>query len=714
MDQKVPANELSAKQLTFADIEHLICACTSNKQFDKIVQAIEAKQITDPDVKKTFGFLLAKSAYLNNNVDAVIGLLGNKTFSSFFDRSCMLIILNKLLKENRIIDLLKVFQAQIDRYQSKSAADPTAKQQTIPSSHLDVVTTALVLQGDRTAFEIAVNLIEILKEKKSTLSPESLIRILYLASENNKPVFIIDHIFSNVFKPHTYDTILRNLKIIAYTQMNRNQEALKELGSICEMSLFDNDNDDETYGRVFQYTIDHLEHTIYQPGNKQLLGDLKQRLDEVKSKGRVAKVNLRDFCLRISDFRMRDRSNKYEIVIKNLISDNLHSRRDPSVPQQGGGVPAPQLPITKAALGGGVLQRPAGQPLKPAQNRSQSKEGEDKREKLGKGSLFFTDPVNEYVSEKIEKFYELQNIVKSSGKKDIESMRSTLDKVKSSESKEEMHHVIKHQITNASFLEDFLYSTKDQADLELLVEVVKKCKDLPELVGPVGQKLIIKLFLTQMVDHSMSFYLNEELAELFKENPTSAIILLRHLALKNRHEDASKVFEHYIKHHSSKHTPDNVALVIGEMVKNLRLWNNEKAIRNLEKVQQWIIKHNYPLDEKIVANSVVLCILRENYKMANSFLSKYDTSNNCLFENLKVIVWCGLNQFEKALVHAERLANNQSEHSPLFRSTVDRLVDCYDRDEKHKKHADRYENLINILEKHPKKLLNHSLIHYIS
>ena len=45
---------------------------------------------------------------------------------------------------------------------------------------------------------------------------------------------------------------------------------------------------------------------------------------------------------------------------------------------------------------------------------------------------------------------------------------------------------------------------------------------------------------------------------------------------------------------------------------------------------------------------------------------------------------------------------------------MDRLLDCYERDEKHKKHADRYENLVNILEKNPKKLLNHSLIHYIS
>ena len=53
-------------------------------------------------------------------------------------------------------------------------------------------------------------------------------------------------------------------------------------------------------------------------------------------------------------------------------------------------------------------------------------------------------------------------------------MRSVLDKVKSSESKDDLHQVVKHQLTNSSFLEDFLYSTKDHADLELLVEVVKK------------------------------------------------------------------------------------------------------------------------------------------------------------------------------------------------------------------------------------------------
>ena len=100
-----------------------------------------------------------------------------------------------------------------------------------------------------------------------------------LAVFQNKPVFLIDHIFSTVFKPQTPNTIMRNLKvrpetitdqlkrqvepksvselfkIIAYAQMSRIQEALKELDSIVEMSLFDNDNDDETYGRVFQYTV---------------------------------------------------------------------------------------------------------------------------------------------------------------------------------------------------------------------------------------------------------------------------------------------------------------------------------------------------------------------------------------------------------------------------------------------------------------------------
>ena len=50
--------------------------------------------------------------------------------------------------------------------------------------------------------------------------------------------------------------------------MNRNQEALKELDSIVEMSLFDNDNDDETYGRVFQYTV------IPSPSVKRILSSI--------------------------------------------------------------------------------------------------------------------------------------------------------------------------------------------------------------------------------------------------------------------------------------------------------------------------------------------------------------------------------------------------------------------------------------------------------
>ena len=140
--------------------------------------------------------------------------------------------------------------------------------------------------------------------------------------------------------------------------------------------------------------IDHLEHTIYQPGNKQFTNELRKRLDEVKNKDRMAKVNLRDLCLRIDDFRLRDRSNKYEIVIKNLISDNLHSRRDPSGGQHAGGVPTPQLPITRAALG--AIQRPVGQPLQPRQQVKEnvSKTSVDNREKLGKGALFFSDPVH--------------------------------------------------------------------------------------------------------------------------------------------------------------------------------------------------------------------------------------------------------------------------------------------------------------------------------
>ena len=110
-----------------------------------------------------------------------------------------------LLQETRIIDLLKVFQVQIGHYTSQpvESRSQAIKQQLIPSSHLDVLTAALVLQVTSWMRSRACIGLE------AVWLPFLVRRALEVFQ--TKPVFLFDHNFSSVFKPQAHNTIMRNL-----------------------------------------------------------------------------------------------------------------------------------------------------------------------------------------------------------------------------------------------------------------------------------------------------------------------------------------------------------------------------------------------------------------------------------------------------------------------------------------------------------------------
>jgi hypothetical protein len=82
------------------------------------------------------------------------------------------------------------------------------------------------------AWNIAKQILEILKEKSCILSETATLRILYLALLQEEAKFVLDYLH---FSPLANKTFTLNFKAIAFSQLNRIDDAFDQIDAIISL-----------------------------------------------------------------------------------------------------------------------------------------------------------------------------------------------------------------------------------------------------------------------------------------------------------------------------------------------------------------------------------------------------------------------------------------------------------------------------------------------
>ena len=91
-----------------------------------------------------------------------------------------------------------------------------------------------------------------MKEKNSSLDDNSTKRVLYLALLQDDPKYVLDFLYMCPLK-NTCPTFVHNFKAMAYTKLNRFEDALDQIDLILSMGL--SNEPSEWNGLVFQETV---------------------------------------------------------------------------------------------------------------------------------------------------------------------------------------------------------------------------------------------------------------------------------------------------------------------------------------------------------------------------------------------------------------------------------------------------------------------------
>lgn len=275
----------NSKIVILDDIETLIFMSKTKAELDTVIEKI--KEIDNAVGRERLTQTLINS--LDLHTDMALELFNDVKFQGNFNKQSVLKLMKKLLEKQRNEDVIKVFYGFMNEYEKRRSEQnplPSDGQFIIPTSHLNLLATALIRINSITSYEIMNQILVIGKENIHSLDQNIIMEYLDQSLTLNKSASVLNFLFIYPLLK-SQPNFVHNLKALAFLKLNRVENAIYEINSI--LGLYKRK---QISGIVFQSTIKTLK-SINSSKNEKL-NDLLKRIEESECLG---STDFNDFFL---------------------------------------------------------------------------------------------------------------------------------------------------------------------------------------------------------------------------------------------------------------------------------------------------------------------------------------------------------------------------------------------------------------------------------
>lgn len=273
----------SDSQVFAEDLRNMIMTASSDQEIDAVIQAL--KKYNSNQVKFTdyhFGSPVMRLLYIQNKTDQALQLFMDENLKNIFnDSASALVLMNKLIEEQRYDDALKAFEYGTQRGFS------TVSGRKYPGDVVMLAIECLYRQNTKESLNKAKELVSKVRQSDADISPRAATMTALLAIQQGDPSFAME-ILGAVRGQNL--TTVQNLRAICYAEMGRVEEALNVVHLLADQKAGANDR-----RKVFPLVMRHIRTAVEKNQDQALLARFEDLSKFIMKNNRLSTIDLAEF-----------------------------------------------------------------------------------------------------------------------------------------------------------------------------------------------------------------------------------------------------------------------------------------------------------------------------------------------------------------------------------------------------------------------------------
>lgn len=273
----------SNSQVFAEDLRNMIMSASNDQEIDAVIQALKkysASQIKFTDYH--FGSPIMRLLYIQNKTDQALQLFMDDNLKNVFnDSASALVLMNKLIEEQRYDDALKVFEHGSQRGFS------TVSGRKFPGDVVMLAIECLYRQNTKESLTKAKELVSKVRQSDADISPRAATMTALLAIQQNDPSFAMEIL--GAVRGQSLTTV-QNLRAICYADMGRIEEALNVVHLLADQKAGANDR-----RKVFPLVMRHIRTAVEKNQDQNLLTRFEDLSKFIMKNNRLSTTDLPEF-----------------------------------------------------------------------------------------------------------------------------------------------------------------------------------------------------------------------------------------------------------------------------------------------------------------------------------------------------------------------------------------------------------------------------------
>jgi len=273
----------SNSQVFAEDLRNMIMSASNDQEIEAVIQAL--KKYSANQVKFTdyhFGSPVMRLLYLQNKTDQALQLFMDDNLKNVFnDSASALVLMNKLIEEQRFDDALKVFEHGSKRGFS------TVSGRKFPGDVVMLAIECLYRQNTQESLNKAKELVSKVRQSDADISPRAATMTALLAIQQNDPGFAMEIL--GAVRGQSAATV-QNLRAICYAEMGRVEEALNVAHVLADQKAGANDR-----RKVFPLVMRHIRTAVEKSQDQSLLTRFEDLSKFIMKNNRLSTTDLPEF-----------------------------------------------------------------------------------------------------------------------------------------------------------------------------------------------------------------------------------------------------------------------------------------------------------------------------------------------------------------------------------------------------------------------------------
>jgi len=270
-------------QIFTEDLRNMIMSANTDQEITTVIQAL--KKYSTNKVKFTdyhFGSPVMRLLYVQNKTDLALQLYMDESLKSIFnDSASALVLMNKLIEEQRYDDAIKVFDYGTQR------GFNTTTGRTFPADVVMLAIEGLYRQNSKESLAKAKELITKVKASNDDLNTRTAAMAALLAIQQGEPSFAME-VLGSVRAQNL--TTVQNIRAICYAEMDRVEEAINVVHILAEQTPANSDR-----RRVFPLVMRHIRTAVEKTKDESLLNRFEELSKFVLKNNRLSTTDLPDY-----------------------------------------------------------------------------------------------------------------------------------------------------------------------------------------------------------------------------------------------------------------------------------------------------------------------------------------------------------------------------------------------------------------------------------